>query len=320
MTEEPQRVGQPPEADDLRVLGVPQQVGRPLLGPVTVNGELEVRASGLEVGLPERRDTEHVLAFHHLLVGSVRVVGVRQQLEPVPGGRGEVAAGQRAERQGAQQRRRRLDAERLGKPPGPALRVPDLGRGVALGGHQRGQQRGVQLQLGDVALRCRGQLGQQLPRGVQQPRGLVVSMEQLGLRRGASVPADCLPGGSALLVVRGDPSARTGVRALQRRGDPQVQQPPPGRPDAQVGHLADPVVAEVVAVLVRAAVRPDDPAAPQLVQSPRGGVRIDGGGLGEQLDAERPPDGAGDVHQAAGRFAQPRQAGLDHRLDPGAHR
>src|SRR5688500_11463263 len=85
----------------------------------------------------------------------------------------------------------------------------------------------------------------------------------------------------------------------------------PGRTLAEIGDLADFVVAEVIGVGPPFA---DDPAPPQLVETPHERFFVDPTRTGEDIDGEGPADRRGETDHLPGRFGQPRQAGLDRGL------
>jgi hypothetical protein len=114
-------------------------------------------------------------------------------------------------------------------------------------------------------------------------------------------------------VVGGHRRRVAGVDLLQGPGDEPVGVAAPGRAEAEVGDLPDPVVGEVVGV---GPLVPHQAAAPQLVQPADQGRLAGLAGLGEDVGAELPPDGRGHADQVASRGRQLGEAGLDHGLDP----
>jgi hypothetical protein len=108
-----------------------------------------------------------------------------------------------------------------------------------------------------------------------------------------------------------------GVQAFQGPRHPPVGVAAPGRAEAEVGDLPDPVVGEVVGVGTLVA---DQAAPPQLVEGADQLLLAGLAGQGEGVGGELPPDGGGHPDQVAGRAGELGQPGLDHDLDPGGDR
>ena len=109
---------------------------------------------------------------------------------------------------------------------------------------------------------------------------------------------------------------RRGVKLFEREGDAAVQEAPPHRAEFRVGHFAQTVVGEIVLChTMRLALPFDDAALPQFVQGGRQAVVVPVGGLGQQIEREGLPDGAGQSGQLIGWGGELRQARRDHGVD-----
>ena len=103
-------------------------MGAPVFGTVALDGGLEVPAGGVELALPERGDPEHVLALDEEHVVGVALAARAQLLAETAAPR-EIAPGEAGDRQRAEERRRRFDAERDGELERAPLHLGQTGRG-----------------------------------------------------------------------------------------------------------------------------------------------------------------------------------------------
>ena len=173
VAEQPERVRQAGQADDLGVLRVANQVRGPLLGAAALDGSLEVGARGLEPALPVGRDPENVGAFHPQHVVSFALAAGAQLL--AEGARGlEVAAGQARKRERAHERRLRLDAEHACELGRALVDGVQAIRQIALDPDERSGERGEQPELELVALGARRHASRELERPLEQAHRLVV--------------------------------------------------------------------------------------------------------------------------------------------------
>ena len=140
-------------------------------------------------------------------------------------------------------------------------------------------------------------------------------------RRRTHIVADGRLGHAGGFVVGGQLTADglqgRGVKFFEREGDTPVQESPPHRAEFRVGDFAQAIVGEIVRChTLRLALPFDDAALPQFVQSGRQAVIVPVGGLGEQIEREGLPNGAGQSGQLIGLGGELREARGDDGVDP----
>ena len=219
------------------------------------------------------------------------------------------------QRQRPEERRRPLLIER----PGERLRsFVGLGkprRPVALDRGQRCEQRHEHRVLALVSLSRRRQRRHELQATRQQTHRLAAGVGALSVDGGPLVPRDGVGDRPGAVVVGGELGAhRAGVAGVQRGEGGrhgEVVAPSAHRALAEVGDLAQLVVAEVVGI---GAALGDDAPPPQLVQGGHQHVLTDVGGPGQQLGREGEADRRRDVGELAGRPREQSETGLDDGL------
>ncbi len=148
----------------------------------------------------------------------------------------------------------------------------------------------------------------------QQSNGFLVRIHAARHLGCAQVVRDCLPWPAGALVVgsqlRADRIQLGGVQRLQRASSLKMQQPPPRRAHARIGHLAQLVVAKVVGICAMLAY---DAPLPQLVELAHQGVLVAATGPGEQPETELAANRGCQSSQFPGCGRDLRQARFKHR-------
>ena len=200
------------------------------------------------------------------------------------------------------------------------IEFADFRHAVALRGDQHGAKRCQQLQFLMVAPDTLREAAAKRQRAAEQSRCLGIGVPVARHRRRTHIVADRRLGHAGGFVVgrqlTADGLQRRRVKLLEREGNAPVQESPPHRAEFRVGDFAQAVVGEIVRChTMRLALPFDDAALPQFVQSGRQAVIVPVGGLGEQIEREGLPDGAGQSGQFIGLGGELRQARGDDGVD-----
>jgi hypothetical protein len=188
-------------------------------------------------------------------------------------------------------------------------------RRIAFGHHEWGEKRGEDRELARLTLRGVWQRAEVIECATEQAHSLDVCVNLLRHLGGAVEPRRCLIDDAGPLVMCSDLSGyRASVRCvklLEGPRDAKVMAPPARGAQRYVGHLADPVVREIVCV---GTVLANDAPLPDLVQCAHQCFVGRAARMRENLGRELATDRRCHTHQITSGIGKLPQAGFDHRL------
>ena len=251
-------------AHRLGVLAVQGAVDRAELGPVAVDGRLEVGGGQLRVTVPERADAGEVVALDR---GRRVVVAAVEERLGVVGGAVEVAGHDVGEAEPAVHGHVGATTEPVRQHQRAFVGVVGGPGRVAVAIGEDDAERLAELELGRVARLAAGDAVEERDGALQRGDGVVEGEHVECPRRRVAPRRDGVGDLTRLLEVPCESRADRAAVVFVDRGEPGrdrgVQSSAPGRADGGLGDGADDVVGEVVA----AALLADDAVPPQLVDA-----------------------------------------------------